>query len=252
MPLFFCFQRKNKISHDIIRQRKRRLRYQILYDALSNNIFELILPVSQGLDPKFPSGALGYCKGYADTWIEQFVETDKLKLPSVSEDEWENLKGETAYELTGIPLTEEIKIKHQKQNEYNVRFWQGSDFSDLIDIILDHVSDLGKKEIENHHYIYRIVLSNSYKKPNYCFRTCLGSSLRCSKGHIILFVQDPDRYVHIFDANLGWFRSRQSKPMLSDCIQGLTRILNTMNLRECKESIAIVEPEERISCKNSF
>lgn len=214
---------------EYIKQRERRRIYSTLHKTIENGEMVLVWPICQGLDEKYSLiFDHGFCWGYTTEWMEAIVRADKLKLSSFSEEDWLKLEGNSSYHLESMPLTAFIKERHENESQAIETYWSKKEnFDSYDDLFYRYLQMVPDEFPEKTHQIFRFNLYKKYDEPNCISKRIFDSKPSFRHGHTILIGKDADHHVHYFDANLGWFRSKNpcDKIMdLKDQLLGLLKI----------------------------
>lgn len=200
----------------------------------AENIFELILPVQQSLDKANAYGN-GYCRGYGQIW-EKLIGT-AYDQEAWSEESWEDLLTAGDYEWP-MPFSKEIKKAQPKillkplENKLFENSIVCEEFADLLEQLLADsvINALEEAKIPT---FFEIQLSNIERAP--LFIKACGNPISksksgwCNSWHQLCLYVDLERRVHVFDPNIGWFRSREKNPDIKDLSFSLSSIFQILD-----------------------
>jgi len=224
---------------EYFKQRDRVKKYTKLYALLEDSEMALVWPVCQSLDENFSLlFDRGFCGGYTVAWMDEIVKYNKLDFPLFSQEDWVKLKGYTSYHLDVMPLNKALKEKNKiyRKGSSEKRWAKHENFDELFHALIRQIPN---KLPKNTHQVFRYCLFENYNEPNCISKRIFDAKLEFVSGHTFLICIDARRYVHFFDANLGWLRSKKSCQNVTDLELDILKLLKISDYHERYKILAI-------------
>jgi hypothetical protein len=202
--------------------------YSQLAVKLNARNFRLIVKVHQ-LSAAFARGISaaemhGFCHGYNEYWAKHLLENNRLTVPNTLQDNLPEF----------LELTPEIMALQQQRNFrytlHKVVSRQVKYFAQL-DPLLRYIV---KPMYEDDHAKNKMLVIGLGEMPKFSYLPSFRAAIirhnpaLLHKWHEVRLYRDKEGYMHWFDANIGWFKSKQSgiaNEELITCLSGLFEIL---------------------------
>lgn len=220
---------------DLVLERQRKYIYSTLKTRLDSTEFNLVLPLQQiqtAYTMPLPLHKLpGYCFGYGEYWLKlvrQDVNTFNF--------DWAELINAKCYSFSPFEITAEIKqeqkLQHSHYTEHKQRYTNAQYFSDNNELI-NNLTEKCFAEFMPDKVIF-IALRHIDYASMFFFTKFMPRS-----WHELRFYIDPQMHVHLFDANIGWFRSKKPEPCLED-FKKLLHLLFSLLGYEHKYKVSVI------------
>ncbi|MDB6096635.1 MAG: hypothetical protein JWM09_913 [Francisellaceae bacterium] len=215
------FSYKKLTTND--RQNQRKFLYRNLYEILKKSEIDLILPINPFLDNHHKLKK-GLCHGYGEYWIKyihSFVDVAPF-------DDWKNLLGEKDYFANEFILTEEIFELQKLQSipKLGKKNFKNAIFCKNTVNLIDYISQIILLDTPLPNFLYIIDIAQlPVKMFNNIFNTCfMCFPNKIKHWHEFRIYIDDQNYLHLFDSNIGLFKTKKNN--LKDI--NLTKILTDL------------------------
>jgi len=250
----FLFHRKA-----LPEERRRGLRfywYDQLFQILKNQSdFELIEPVNQALDEQNPY-ADGFCRGYGKIW-ETYLSWVEQASPLTKEG-WEELLTDKSEHWNSMPLTAEVRKAQpkfvfnfsEKRRSSKARYFP--EFKELVRSTLASILPSSPEEGQAQ-CLFVIQFGNIKNIPpidkmlnSFCPKP---RPTQVNRWHEWRLYLDRNRRVHVFDPNLGWFRSQDQNPRPDALARTLSLIFEILSYQEYYNVVRYRQEELKLEPK---
>jgi len=231
--MFFC-HKKQDIKK--IRRQQRQYIYQSLFSILENSDLEFLAPLHQ-MSAQTGKENIGYCHGYCSVW-ESIISEKKLFVED--KPEYKNFLFNENIDYI-IPLDNDVKNRQKFQKKkYKNAVFCGDNY--LTDMLKKHFTEINF--YPDTMYIVDIGVLPPY---GHFFFQRYPSQVK--RWHEMRFWVDDKSFLHWFDPNIGWFKSRNSEPDLPQFFNALSEIFSLLSYDDRYQFICIEESVRKLEMR---